>query len=90
MLKGIQRRFVEMKLVGSKTYESAYFILKRGSEPQKSGEQELLEEARKIVSSFDTDKKKAKGGRIVRILLYPLLFLIGAALGFVVSLCFFG
>ena len=52
--------------------------------------QELLEEARKIVSSFDTGKKKAKGGRIVRILLYPLLFLIGAALGFVVSLCFFG
>ena len=90
MVKGIQRRFVEMKLVGSKTYESAYFILKRGSESQKSGEQELLEEARKIVSSFDTDKKKAKGGRIVRILLYPLLFLIGAALGFVVSLCFFG
>ena len=90
MVKGIQRRFVEMKLVGSKTYESAYFILKRGTEPQKSGEKELLEEARRIVSSLDNDKKKAKDGKIVRILLYPLLFLIGAALGFVVSLFLFG
>ena len=90
MVKGIQRRFVEMKLVGSKTYESAYFILKRGNEPQKSEEKELLDEARRIVSSLDNDKKKAKGGKIVRILLYPLLFLIGSALGFVVSLCFVG
>ena len=90
MVKGIQRRFVEMKLVGSKTYESAYFILKRGNEAQKSGEKELLDEARRIVSSLDAGKKKAKGGRIVRILLYPLLFLIGAALGFVIALCLFG
>ena len=54
--------------------------------PSYDGLRELLE----LVGLSDTGKKKAKGGRIVRILLYPLLFLIGAALGFVFSLCFFG
>ena len=40
MVKGIQRRFVEMKLSGSKAYESAYFILRQSGEAEKRSESE--------------------------------------------------
>jgi pilus assembly protein TadC len=90
MVKGIQRRFVEMKLSGSKAFESAYFILRQSSEAEKRSESELIDEARRIVGTLEPQKRKNAGKLIGRLLLSLLFVVIGAVVGFLLSLLFLG
>lgn len=90
MLKGIQRRFVEIKISGSKAYDSACFILRQGVDAEARSELELVEEARRIVGSLEPKKKKGAGRRALLILLSLLLVAVGAVLGFLLSLALLG
>jgi hypothetical protein len=90
MVKGIQRRFVEMKLSGSKAFESAYFILRQSSEAEKRSESELIDEARKIVGALEPQRRKKTDKLIGRVLLYLFFLFIGAVIGFLLSLLFLG
>lgn len=90
MLKGVQRRMVEVKLSGSKAYESACFILRRGAEAEARGERELVDEAKRIVDTLDQTKRKSGKKALRTVLLCILLFLLGALIGFSLSLLLLG
>lgn len=89
MIKGVQRRVVEVKLCGSKIYESACFVLRQGVGTESATQGELINEAKQIINSIEPPKKKKRAGRIVgRILFCLLLLAVGAALGFALSFLF--
>ena len=90
MVKGIQRRIVEVKLNDSKTYESACFVLRQKSEIEKKSDTELIEEARRIAGSLEPHRRKKVGRQIAKILLVLLLLFVGAAIGFSLSFLFLG
>ena len=86
MVKGVQRRMVEVRLRDSKIYESACLVLRTEAPVKSSGERELLDEANRIISSFEIGKTK-KGDRdifrkiVTGVLILMLGILIGFALG---------
>lgn len=86
MIKGTQRRIVEIRLGKSKLYESACFWLRQGVGAEQKSERELLEEARAIVSALEPRGKRIRRALIWRIALCVLMLLIGAALGFGLAL----
>lgn len=90
MIKGIQRRIVEVKLSGSKAYESACFILRQGTGAETKSESELVDEARRIVSALEPQKRKKADKLIMRLLLPLLLVVVGGIVGFLLSLLFLG
>lgn len=89
MVKGIQKRLVEVKLRDSKLYESACLVLKAENAKSITGERELLDEANRIIASLDvlgnTPKKIFSVGKMtVGALLVLSGILIGFALGVLV------
>lgn len=88
MLKGRQRRMVEVRLQGNKYYESACFIFRRGEAAEAANEGELVEEARRIIASLDGKKKGRVWRRTSVTLLSLLIFTVGACAGFFVSFFF--
>ena len=81
MIRGIERRVVEMKLQNNRFYERACLVLKADPAMKVPCESELIEEARRIVSEVGGTKKK--GGRRVLLcfLLCVICFVIGALIG---------
>jgi len=49
--KGAQRRMILLKNTGSELFESAYFILNENAAVQRAGEDDMIREANRIVSS---------------------------------------
>ena len=89
MVKGVQRRLVEVKLRDSKLYESACLVLKAEDQKKIVGERDLLDEANRIIASLgvcgNTPKKRSPMGKItVGALLVLLGILIGFSLGVLV------
>lgn len=89
MVKGIQKRLIEVKLRDSKLYESACLVLKAENAKSITGERELLDEANRIIASLDvlgnTPKKIFSVGKMtVGALLVLSGILIGFALGVLV------
>lgn len=82
MIKGVQRRVVEVRLGKSKIYESACFLLRQGVEAEQKKENELIEEARAIVGALSPPRKKRRRERLIRTLGYAVAFLVGGAVGF--------
>ena len=90
MIKGVQRRIVEVKLDGSKAYESACFILRQGAGAETKSESELVDEAKRIVGALEPKKRKKAGKIIGKLLLSLLLLVIGCAIGFLLSFALLG
>ena len=88
MLKGTQRRMVEVKLKDNKIYESACFIFRQGVGSEKKSEVELVEEARRIITSLDPSRSAKVKQKISVVVLSLLVFTVGACAGFFVSYLF--
>ncbi len=89
MVKGVQKRLVEVKLRDSKLYESACLVLKAENAKKITGERDLLDEANRIIASLgvsgNAPKKRSLIGRVTAAALLVLLgILIGFALGVLV------
>ena len=82
MVKGIERRVVELKIKDSEIYERACFILRCGEMSADACERELLAEAQRIVNSLCPSKKSKRCDARRRILFCALIFLLGALVGF--------
>ena len=62
MLKGIQRRMVEVRTDKSSLFETAYFVL-RDETAGKTSERNIVDEAYKIISgTLGSRKRKRMGG----------------------------
>jgi hypothetical protein len=97
MLKGIQRRMVEVRTDKSSLFETAYFVL-RDETAGKTSERNIVDEAYKIISGTlgSTDEKgkkseKKKNGRR-RFVFFAVGFLcgIGSAVSFFILRAFLG
>ena len=88
MLKGTQRRVVEIRLSGSKLYESACFFLRQGVGAEQKGEAELISEARALVGALVPPKRKRRKAWVERLISCLVSLLIGGAIGFALSLLF--
>ena len=82
MVKGIERRVVELKIKDSEIYERACFILRYGEMSADACERELLAEAQRIVNSLCPSKKSKRCDARRRILFCALIFLLGVLVGF--------
>lgn len=81
MVRGIERRIVELKLSDNKFYERACLILKVDTGIGIPNERELIDEARRIVSEIGISKRSDKR-RAVRNSIFALLcFCIGLITG---------
>ena len=82
MVKGIERRVVELKIKDSEIYERACFILRCGEISAEVCERELINEAHRIVNSLCPSKTSKKAQMRRRLLFSALIFLLGALIGF--------
>ena len=86
MVKGIQKRMVEVKLRNSKIYESACFVMRSGREECSVRSTELLDEANRIINALElagsSDHKHSAANKV---LTGALLLLLGIIIGFAVG-----
>ena len=88
MIKGINKQMIVLKLEDNRLYDSACFVLRTDVERRKQEERDMLTEANRILAQMDIKKpKKATRGAFRRFLGGFLLLTVGAAIGFVASLC---
>lgn len=86
MIKGVQKKLIEVKLRGSRLYESACFVCKSGSAAAGVSESDLVGEADRIIREVGAKEKKRASVGGARIALAALLFFcIGSAIGFFVG-----
>ena len=86
MIKGVNRQMIVMKLEGSAVYDSACFILRRGAS-RKEGERDMLREANRIISQMDVrGSRRRRFSWLWRFLFFSFVLLIGAVIGFALSL----
>lgn len=86
MIKGVQKKLIEVKLRGNRLYESACFVCKSGNAAAGASEADLVGEADRIICEVGArEKKKAKKRRWLRAVAALLLFAAGAAIGFFVG-----
>ena len=81
MIKGIERRVVEMKLPSNRFYERACLVLKVDLKNREADERDLIEEARRILSTLGVTKKGERRRTVLRILFALLCFLLGILTG---------
>ena len=97
MLKGIQRRMVEVRTDKSSLFETAYFVL-RDEAAQKMNDSNIVDEAYKIISGAlgNADEKgkrsvrKRNGRRRFAFFAAGLLCGIGSTVTFFILCSFFG
>ena len=86
MVKGIQRRMVEVRLRGSRIYEWAYFVMRADRAREPISEREILDEANKIIASLEAGREKCtKNSSSGKILSGALLLLLGLVIGFAIG-----
>lgn len=80
--RGVQRKMIVLKNIGSELFDEAYFVIKESGENPMS-EKDMVSEACRIVSEkLVVGKKRKKGGRIIRDF---LTFSLGASISFLVT-----
>lgn len=89
VIKGVQKRMIEVKLSGSKLYDSACFICKSGSAAARVSESEMIDEANKIISEIGVRSGKRRKRRGLAVFLSMLFCLLGALVGFGAGVFFF-
>ena len=83
MIKGIQKQMVMVRLHDNTAFETAYFVLRDGSD--KKSDSDIVAEANTLVqSAFTQGNKKPKDSRISRFRSL-LLFFLGLLLGALIS-----
>ena len=86
MVKGINKQMIVLKLEGNRLYDSACFVLKNDVKQQKEAQKDMLYEANRILAEMEIKKVRPKRkGIFRRFLLWVLIFLLGALLGFALS-----
>ena len=86
MVKGIQKRMVEVKLKNSKLYESACLVMRSDTADIPSRGGELLDEANRIISALELTKSSArKSSGTGKIITGALLLLLGIIIGFAIG-----
>lgn len=86
MVKGINKQMIVLKLEGNRLYDSACFVLKNEVKQGREERKDMLYEANRILSEMDIKKvRPRRRGALRRVLLWLLIFLLGAAIGFCVS-----
>ena len=86
MIKGCQKRIIQIKDTKSQVFEEAYFVLKSGASDAVS-EKDIISEATSIINRYSqsgVSPKRAK--RSLKGLFY---FLTGTAIGFILFLCIY-
>ena len=85
MLKGCKRNIIMVKDTGSKYFDSAYFVL-RNDLPPLSGENDMINEARRMIEGAGegclnaVSGKKSKHAYAILIPCIAILFVVGAAI----------
>lgn len=80
MVKGCQKKTVHIKNTGSRYYEEAYFVLRRGAESGATDE-DMIKEALKIAEESVLTPRKKKGAAKK----YAVPFMIGFVAGVLLS-----
>lgn len=70
MLRGCQKRIIYMKDTGSSLFEEAYFILRSDKEYHTMCEDDMVREARRLISEGDYERRG--GGGVMAFLLGAL------------------
>lgn len=88
MVKGINKQMIVLNIEGNRIYESACLVLKNDIKPSKGKDNELLEEANRILDELDLSRKTRRGkkGKLRRFLLALLLLIVGMAVGFALAM----
>ncbi len=61
MLKGCQRKMIEVRGRDKEVFETAYFVLRRESERRPLRQQDLLAEANRIINENSMPRRKRAG-----------------------------
>ena len=87
MVKGINKQMIVLRIDGNGIYESACFVLKNEVAQSKQTRNDMLAEANRLLGEMDLDPARARKRRgFGRFLLWFGVFLLGAILGFGISL----
>ena len=83
MIKGINRQMIVVKLEGSRLYDSACFLLRRGAG---GCEGDMIGEANRILADMDVKgSRRRRKGRVKGFLMLLLGLVLGAFAGFGLS-----
>ena len=86
MIKGCQKRIIQIKDTKSRVFEEAYFVLKNGASDAVS-EKDIISEATSIINRYSQSGASPK--RAKRSLKGLFYFLTGTAIGFILFLCIY-
>lgn len=84
MVRGCQKRIVFLKNTGSKMFDEAYFIVSDDRAPTGIGQEEMLDEAHRIISEtavINGGGRASLGQRLRRAATPAIAFLCGALVG---------
>ena len=56
MIKGAQKQMIVLRTGGSRYFDEAYFVLRRGVTPDRAQEPDLLTEAKRILAESESRK----------------------------------
>lgn len=76
MLKGSRRQLIVVRTGGSRYFDEAYFILRREMDASKTGREDILREANRILQESIPECKRKR-----RRLALPVSFLLGLLIG---------
>ena len=89
MVKGLNKQMIILRLEGNEIYESACFILKNEVTHSKETRKDMLAEANRLLCEMDLGRARPRKRRAFgRFLLWMLVFLLGAILGFAIAFFF--
>ena len=87
MVKGVNKQMIVLRIEGNKFYESACFVLKNEITQSRETGKDMLDEANRLLGEMDIKKVRTKKKRgVLRFLAWLSVFLLGAIIGFCISL----
>ena len=78
MIKGSQKQMIVVRTGGSRYFDEAYFVLRRGVRAGREEQSDLLTEANRILHESQTGRPAKKPHRLRPYLLFALGILLGA------------
>ena len=89
MVKGLQRRMVEVKLRGNGIFDCACLILKCDGDKKCISDREIIDEANRIISSLGVSERRVPRKEMIsRITMCALILLFGIMIGFAFGMLF--
>lgn len=84
MIKGCQKKIIQIKDTKSPVFEEAYFVLKNGVTDAIS-EKDIISEAMSVINRYS--KSDISPHRIKKGIKKPVYFFVGIAIGVILSIC---